>query len=241
METAFVIAIVFIIVIIIVIFQGRNKRHDSDEILRRRQKDKELLETVTTLDRGTGSEQLLILMLLKHGISPQAIFHDLYVKTASGSYAQIDLVVATKAGIIVFEDKCYGGWIFGNGNQENWTQVLAHGQDKFRFYNPIKQNSRHIMHLQKLLGEKVPFYSVIVFNGNCVLKEITNVPNNTFVVQPQHVLDVVDEIMSYEPTTYKNKVKVATLLKQAVENGKDAGIRAQHAEHVGSAKESHAQ
>ena len=41
---------------------------------------KELLETVTKLDRGTSAERDLVLKLLKYGIPAQTIFHDLYVK-----------------------------------------------------------------------------------------------------------------------------------------------------------------
>lgn len=58
--------------------------------------------------------------------------------------SQIDVVVATNVGIIVFEVKDYSGWIYGNGNQQKWTQVLSHGREKYRFYNPILQNRSHI-------------------------------------------------------------------------------------------------
>jgi len=36
----------------------------------------------------------------------------LYIRKHNGDFAQIDLVVATKVGIIVFEVKDYRGWIF---------------------------------------------------------------------------------------------------------------------------------
>ena len=81
----------------------------------------EQIESVTALDRGTWSERDLVYELLEHGIAPGAIFHDLYVKKANGRHAQIDLVVATKVGLIVFEVKDYSGWIFGRGNQDKWT------------------------------------------------------------------------------------------------------------------------
>ena len=41
------------------------------------------------------------------------IFHDLYVEKHKGHFSQIDLVVVTEVGIIVFEVKDYSGWIFG--------------------------------------------------------------------------------------------------------------------------------
>jgi hypothetical protein len=103
-------------------------------------RDKKLLETVTKLSRGTSTERNLVLRLLKHGIPAQTIFHDLYVKKYNGGFSQIDLVVATKVGIIVFEVKDFSGWILGKGYQTQWTKVLAYGKRKYRFYNPIMQN-----------------------------------------------------------------------------------------------------
>lgn len=134
--------------------------------LKAAKKYRELLESVTNEDRGTRAERDLVVALLKNGISPKAIFHDLYVKKQNCGFSQIDLVVATTVGIIVFEVKDYSGWIFGNGNQDKWTQVLAYGNWKFRFYNPIKQNENHIRHLKKLLVKMyrfiLLFYSVVI-------------------------------------------------------------------------------
>lgn len=78
--------------------------------------NKELIQSVTSLSRGTASEQHLILTLLKSGIHPQAIFHDLYIVRNDGKFSQIDLVVATRVGIIVFEVKDFSGWIYGKGS-----------------------------------------------------------------------------------------------------------------------------
>jgi hypothetical protein len=138
-------------------------------------------------------------------------------------------VVATTVGIIVFEVKDYSGWIFGNGNQDKWTQVLAYGNWKFRFYNPIKQNDSHIRHLRKILGENVPFYSVILFSGNCILRNISSVPQGTFIVKPRQVLSVINSIMNdNDPAEYSDKRRVVTELKKSVENGDDAEIKIQH-------------
>jgi len=192
-----------------------------------------LLASVTSSNRGTPAERDLVLMLLKHGISSQAIFHDLYLRKPHGGFSQIDVVVPTKAGIIVFEVKDYSGWIFGNGNHKNWTQVLAFGKEKNKFYNPIQQNDWHIVQLQKRLGEDVPFFSVIMFSGNCELKDITFVPEGTFIVKPWRVLEVVDTIINnHEPAQYWDKRNVLAVLKEAVQNGDDADMEARHTENV---------
>mgnify|MGYP002662401651 CR=1 FL=1 len=114
-----------IIVSIIIIFLFLKKREEQ------------LLETVTKVHRGTKTERDLVMLLLKAGFHAKTIFHDLYLKNRYGNYSQIDVVLATKVGIIVFEVKKYSGWIFGNGNHHKWTQVLAFGKQKNSFYNPI--------------------------------------------------------------------------------------------------------
>lgn len=80
-------------------------------------RDKKLLKTVTKSHRGTKTEGKLVLKLLKAGFPAQTIFHDLYLKNRNGNYSQIDLVLATKVGIIVFEVKKYSGWIFGRKSE----------------------------------------------------------------------------------------------------------------------------
>lgn len=79
-----------------------------------KRKERKLIEQVTPITRGEKSERKVILSLLKEGINPKAIFHDLYIQKPNREYTQIDVAVATKAGIIVLEVKDYSGWIFGN-------------------------------------------------------------------------------------------------------------------------------
>jgi hypothetical protein len=198
-------------------------------------RDKKLLETVTKRNRGTRTERDLVLKLLKYGIPAQTIFHDLYVKKHNGIFCQIDLVVATKVGIIVLEVKDYSGWIFGNARQPQWTQVLAYGKRKYRLYNPIMQNSKHISDLKKQLRqfETVPFYSIVVFYGNCVLKDIDFVPNGTFLVKYNKVLELMETLMkNNELARYTNKNEIVRILKEAVKNGEDKETQIQHIKNV---------
>jgi hypothetical protein len=204
-------------------------------VIFRKIRDKRLLKTVTKSNRGTKSERDLVLRLLKYGIPAQTIFHDLYVKKYKGDFSQIDLVVATKVGIIVFEVKDYSGWIFGNGQYNQWTKVLAYGKKKYRFYNPIKQNNKHIADLRKQLKQfkNIPFYSIVVFYGNCVLKDISFVPNGTFIVKSTRVLEVMNIITSKnEPAQYTDKYEVVKVLQEAVRNGEYKEIRTQHIKNI---------
>ena len=94
-----------------------------------KRKERELIEQVTPITRGEWSERRVVLKLLKAGINPKAIFHDLYIQKPNGTYTQVDVAVATKVGLIVFEVKDYSGWIFGNEHQKYWTQLLAYGKE----------------------------------------------------------------------------------------------------------------
>lgn len=224
------VAIIVVILILLLVFYSK---HFNDTFYTYNDYDNKLIERVTSLDRGTTSERFLILTLLKLGINPHAIFHDVYIKKNDGSFAQIDLVVATKVGIIVFEVKDFSGWIFGKGNQTKWTQVLAFGEQKYRFYNPVLQNSSHIKQLRQKLKENVPFYSVIVFYGDSRLQDISFIPQNTFVTKGYMVSHVVNEILEQNPlANYKDKHNVVAVLKQAVNEGNNLETQNQHVENI---------
>lgn len=198
-------------------------------------RDNELLSSVTSLNRGTRSERNLVLELLKSGIPAQTIFHDLYVKKKNGTFSQIDVVIATTEGIIVIEVKEYSGWIFGNGNYDKWTQVLAYGREKYRFFNPIKQNESHINALRKQHAqfENIPFYSIILFDGDCELKEIDFVPEGTFVARPYRLFEVLNHIKNNNgAANYSDKKEVLRVLRQAVENGKSNLIQEKHVRNI---------
>lgn len=193
-------------------------------------KDRELLKTVTNLNRGTKSERKMVLKILKSGIKPSAIYHDLYLNNENGKYSQIDLVVATKVGIIVFEVKEYRGWIFGTEIQKYWTQILAYGKRKYKFYNPILQNKKHIEDLKKFYHfDNIPVFSMIVFFGDCELKSSIDLPSKTFLTKSNKVMKIFNEILeSNQPAIYQNKWEIANLLKQAVNNGESSIIIEKH-------------
>lgn len=198
-------------------------------------RDQNLLKTVTKSNRGTWSERKLVLNLLKNKIPAQTIFHDLYLRNSNGKFSQIDLVVATKVGIIVFEVKEYSGWIFGTGNQREWTQVLAYGNQKYRFYNPIFQNKKHITDLISQLPqfEKIPFYSVIVFFGNCEFRDLRLIPDDVFLIKSWQITKVLEKILQTNPQTlYTDEREVLNLLNAAVQNGENSQICEEHIKNI---------
>ncbi|MBN1117500.1 MAG: NERD domain-containing protein [Bacteroidales bacterium] len=194
-----------------------------------------LLKTVTKSCRGTKSERDLVLKLLKHRIPAENLFHDLYIEKQNGEYSQIDLVALTSVGVVVFEVKDFSGWIYGNGSNSQWTKVLAYGKNKYRFYNPIMQNSKHIQSLRKHIEHlsQLPFYSIVVFYGNCTLKEVSFVPKGTYLVKAKRVLEVMKILeKENEPVYYKNKSEIIWALRKAVLNGENRDIQKQHIENI---------
>ncbi len=223
--------IVIVIISIVIVFLVISSISESN----RRKRERELISSVTSLDRGTSSERSLILRLLKKDFPSVTIYHDLIIKKDNGDFSQIDLVLVTSEGIIVFEVKDFSGWIYGSGNNTNWTKVLSYGKKKYKFYNPIKQNNNHISELRKTLKqfENIPFFSVIVFFGDCELKEINYVPKGTYLVKGHRVFEVLDLIKNEnEPTEYTNKREVVDKLKELVSLGENVEYQKQHIENI---------
>ncbi len=80
-----------------------------------------LLATVNKSYRGTRSERKLVLRLLLSNFSSKALYNDLYLDMTRGRYSQLDIVLVTKVGVVVFEIKEMSGWIFGSDHLQHWT------------------------------------------------------------------------------------------------------------------------
>lgn len=97
---------------------------------------------------------------------------NVYLPKGDGTTTEIDLIMISETGIYVLESKNYSGWIFGDEDSRNWTQSLKGGK-KYRFYNPIWQNKKHISHLKNHLGlGSEVFRSYIIFSERCELKKM---------------------------------------------------------------------
>lgn len=184
--------------------------------------------------RGTESERDLVKKLARSGMPLNRIFHDLYIEERKGKFCQIDVVVMTDAGIVVVEVKAFSGWIYGSGNQRQWTQSLAHGKDKYRFYNPIMQNEKHIRVLRRKLNQygEFPFYSVVVFYGDCELKQIEFVPRGAYIAKSERILEVFDTIRKNPPVQYANEDEFILIFQEAVTNGSVERNQKQHVENI---------
>lgn len=122
------------------------------------------------------------------------LISNIYIPGYSGQNNQrtteIDMVMVHEKGIFVVENKNYTGWIYGNEEDTNWL-LIAGNRKKRYFYSPIRQNQNHIRYLKKLLdpllGEGIPYISVITFNQNARLKKIRLRGNNVIVCNSSRV------------------------------------------------------
>lgn len=180
---------------------------------------------------GNLAEQKLISSLKNYGIDSKAIFHNLYVRKSNGKYSQIDVVVLTNRGLIVFEVKNYSGWIYGSEQQKYWTQVLAYGRYKYKMYNPIMQNVEHIRALRQNLPQNpsIPIYSIVIFYGNAELKNISCSSHDTYLIYSNSICNVLQSIKKKPLIKDFNKEEICNVLNKASENSKNPSIIASHA------------
>lgn len=95
------------------------------------------------------------------------VINDVMIPGENDKTSQIDHILIAPQGIFVVETKNYSGRIYGNDNNQNWTQVLAYGKVKNKLYNPVKQNATHLYRLKELLNRRVRMESVVVIvSGN---------------------------------------------------------------------------
>lgn len=155
-------------------------------------------------DEGKYGEYLIYKSLRHHEKQGAKFLFNCFLNREDNSTTEIDVMLICQGGIFVFESKNYSGWIFGNENSLNWTQILPMrtGQSKkTQFYNPVKQNNTHIRYLKKLIGSNIPIYSIIVFSDKCTLKDIKAGSENIYVIQCGELKSIVSTII--RRTKYK--------------------------------------
>ena len=129
---------------------------------------------------------------------------NLYIPNG-GHTSEIDSILINQYGIFVIESKGYSGWIFGNENHRNWTQIIY--KNKNRFYNPILQNRNHILALKDILNidNNTIFRSYIVFSERCTLKSIKVFKSNVKVIQRHDLNDTLNKDYELYGEVLKNE------------------------------------
>ncbi len=148
-------------------------------------------------DKGKLGEYHIYKYLRNLEKSGSKFLFNVYIPKENGETTEIDVLLITAKGIFVFESKNYSGWIFGSENQRYWTQTLPQGRGrshKEKFFNPIMQNATHIKHLKAVVGDDIPYFSIITFSERCTLKKI-NKSSDVKVINRGDVPFVVNAIM----------------------------------------------
>lgn len=120
------------------------------------------------LEHKYAGEALLANTLNAYAPKPNVLINNVTLQTERGT-TQIDHILILTTGIFVIETKHYQGWIFGNPDQKQWTQVIYHAKNKFQ--NPIHQNYAHLKALQSLFNlPEDNFIPLVVFTGSAEFK-----------------------------------------------------------------------
>ena len=154
------------------------------------------------------------------------VLKNLYIP-AKGKTTEVDLLMIHEKGIFVFESKNYSGWIFGSEDQLNWTQCLQNGE-KYRFYNPVRQNRTHINALTAFLGR--PTSEFIVFSERCTLKSVPEDTKEVVIVRRPHMLKRLRETLKYAPRKYTHDEIQVMVKKLRPLTNKDFAEKQQHVE-----------
>lgn len=174
---------------------------------------------------------------LKHFENLGAKFlFNVYIPKHNGGTTEIDVIMIFSKGVFVIESKNYSGWIFGSESQKKWCQTLHVGfgkSQKVFFYNPIMQNRSHINHLEMLLEENLPMWSVIVFSDRCTLKKIQVDSADVCVTNRYNVTRIVSEMSSPIEGAWLDESKILALYNKLYPYTQiDKNVRTQHIANV---------
>ena len=153
---------------------------------------------LSKLNQGEIGEYLIWRELKSFEKKGGRFLFNLYIPKANDETTEIDVVLIHPKGLFVIESKNYNGWIFGNERNQYWTQTLpkgrGHASNKEQFYNPFRQNGGHIKHLKRILSDKTPMWSLIVFSDDCTFKDVTVSPDKRYkVIQLKELKSLVSQ------------------------------------------------
>ena len=143
-------------------------------------------------NKGSSGEQTIYKTLLDRFHVPEnQLLRNIYVPTDDGKTSEIDLLVVSKKGILVFECKNYAGNIYGDATRARWVQYL--GSKISHFYNPFMQNRSHVKHLKKYLEQygDIPVIPMVatIARGNWKIKNFG--PDDYLLGYNCHLADII--------------------------------------------------
>ncbi len=130
---------------------------------------------------GQSGERFLYLELQQNGVPRKQMFRNVYIPAfnkngqENDKTTEIDIVVLSHKGILLFEHKAYSGKIYGDGRRKQWVQYL--GGKKTYFMSPAEQNRYHRYCLQRYLKLDIPIY-LFISHSQCGHWRVRNLPQD---------------------------------------------------------------
>lgn len=154
-------------------------------------------------------------------------------------YAQIDHVVISPYCVFVIETKNYNGEIKGGRTDQQWSV-----SNRYKMYNPLKQNFGHIKAVESLLKgiPKVKFVSIISFTMRCrfsIDPELRQIKSDELVIYDVELSEFISRkllrLKSESPEQLFSQVQVQSIYDQLTQaNITDSEIRKLHVEKITS-------
>ena len=181
-------------------------------------------------DQGSSGERIIYRTLVDQMHVPEnQILRNVYVPTTDGKTSEIDLLVISKKGILIFECKNYAGNIYGDARRKKWIQYV--GKKKSFFYNPFMQNRSHVKHLKKYLEKygDIPMIPMVttITRGNWKVKNYS--PEDYLLGYNSHLKDILSNTPDSELMAQHFK---AILTKLQPLSRPDETIREKHIEQI---------
>ncbi|MEK3968418.1 MULTISPECIES: nuclease-related domain-containing protein [unclassified Paenibacillus] len=154
-------------------------------------------------------------------------------------YAQIDHIVISPYCIFVIETKNYNGEIKGKQMDQQWSV-----SNRYKMYNPLKQNYGHIKSVESLLKglPKLKSVSIISFTMRCrfsIDPELRQIQSNELVVYDVELSGFISRkllrLKLENPEPLFSQVQVQSIYDQLSQaNITDLAIRKLHVEKITS-------
>ena len=181
-------------------------------------------------DEGKSGEQIIYRTLIDQIHVPEnQVLRNVYVPTADGKTSEIDLLVVSKKGFLVFECKNYAGNVYGDAQRNKWIQYL--GKKKSFFYNPFMQNRSHVKHLKKYLEAygDIPMIPMVatITRGNWKVKNYG--PEDYLLGYNSHLKEILAKTPNSELMAQHFKAIMAKLQPLS---RPDEAVRQEHIEQI---------
>lgn len=170
----------------------------------------------TYFDKGFWGEYQLYRRLIKV-FGEDKLLTNIYLSSKNVDNTEIDVLGVHNGIVYCYEVKNYGGHIYGNIENKNWTQVLMF-RTKNKFYNPFRQNYAHVKALEEYLKiDESNIISMVVFSDRANLdnvhtrgKIIYRISDN-FIISENRKGELTDDVIIDKLTS---KTNVDQLVKE---------------------------